>query len=97
MSHSTTNAAARELLAVLLTHVFCGFGLNELLSVTETQMEARKLVQLVLVLLNAAFIALGVTVFLGDSSPTIKGLWTFTVIVNGVSLLANAKGAFFDR
>ena len=60
-------------------------------------MEARKLVQLVLVLLNAAFIAWGVTVFLGDSGPTIKGLWTFTVIVNGVSLLANAKGAFFDR
>jgi len=59
-------------------------------------MKARKLVQLVLMLGNAAFIAWGVTVFLGDSSPTIKGLWTFTVIVNGVGLLVNTKGAFFD-
>lgn len=59
-------------------------------------MATRQIIQLLLMLLNAAFIAWGVSVFLTDASPLIKGLWTFTVLVNGVSFLANAKGVFFD-
>lgn len=54
-----------------------------------------KILALLLLFLNVAFIALGITLLMGgDLSQSATGIWIFNVILNGIMVIPNAKLAF---